>query len=517
MYTIIKGKILMGLCVMALMLAATPLSSQQRTHLVKQGETLYRISKIYDVSIDELQRLNPGVVDGTRVPAGAVINIPSSETPAASLVASATSAVNNMVEQVKSVSEKVSEWLGRLHMSDGKDCKTLAVILPFNLASQNIREDKVQMRAVEFYQGVLLAVNRAQLNGVKVKLLAYDLGTESLPSILVHEELAEADLIITPMETEQIREVAIFGEAHGINVINPFKVVPDLTATNTRLFQLNTQTSDLYPELTAELLTRFDDYAFVFVTDSMFQNKIDPYALYLKNELKQSGTAYYEYLYTTSESVGEIDEHLNLSESNVFYVLETNHKDALRRFFPSLKNKRFLDEHPEVAIAAIREEDPDKADRMEAQLKAKRAAQKNDTAYAAPKMAVLGYPDWQLYTSEYMEHFFDTNVWMFSKFYVDPFDPDVLEVQGWFRFWYGREMLDLVPKYGLLGYDVAAYGLQMLGNYGHDFDLEADGKYIKTLQNAMLFRRMGEGAFLNRGLYLVHFTPESKIEKFEVK
>lgn len=525
MYTNIKIKIAIALCALTLMLAFQPVSAEKRTHEVKQGETLYRISNLYNVTIEELQRANPGVISGNRVPAGAIIVIPdaadaeaetveaeAAETPVAEAVAAETEQV-----PVKTVSQRVNEWLGSIYQPVGRDYKTLAVILPFNLASQNVKEDKLQMRSVEFYQGVLLAVNRAQLNGVKVCLQTYDLGTESLQDILSREELLKADLIVSPMEPDQIREVAKFGEEHGINVINPFKLVPDLSQTHTHLFQLNTLTSDLYPELSAELLSRFDNYAFVFVSDSMFLAQRDPYAEYLKRELKAADVPYYEYTYTTSESVGNIESELHLEESNVFYVLDTNHKDALRRFFPSLKNLKFLKEHPEVAIAAIREENPEKADRMEASLKARRAAQASDSLYVAPQMAVLGYPDWQLYTSEYMEHFFDTNVWMFSKFYVDPFDADVLEVQGWFRYWYGREMLDLVPKYGFLGYDVAAYGLQMLGNYGHNFDLEAEGKYIKTLQNAMLFRRQGEGAFLNRGLYLVHFTPESKIEKYEVK
>lgn len=529
-------------------MASFTLFAEQRTHVVKAGETLYRLHIMYNVSVEAIQKANPNIVVGTNVPTGAVLVIPSAEVEP---VNEAPSKVETVVAKAFEAAEttevlKATEGLrpiesteptGSFDISKPRraasflkrftetvfskgEAVTVAFILPFNLASKSVAEDKQQMRAVEFYQGALVAINKAQNSGMKVRLLTYDTGTRPLYSILADSALLEADLIVPPFETPDIREVANFAEEHGINVLNPFKLVPDLVDNCSHLFQLNTYISELYPQLTADLKERFSDYAFVFLSDSLLLDQEDPYATYLKNDLKESGITYFEYAYGSPESILSVDSVLNLLHSNIFFVPTANDKESLRRFFPSLQNKIYLEAHPEVAAAALAAMDPERAEK-ERQERAERMRQEREQAKldsnyveGPRKMAILGYPDWQLY---FMENFYDMNVWMFCKFYVDPFDTEVSDMYNQFRFWYAREMLDLYPKYGMLGYDVTNYGLQMLRNYGHDFGEEADGKYVQTLQSAMLFRRSGEGGFVNKGLYLVHFTPDSRIEKFEVQ
>jgi len=532
MYTTIKKRILVpSLCLLLLSLPSITGWAETRTHIVQRGETLYRLSKMYNVTQVAIQEANQGIIEGTNIPAGATIVIPDS-------ISEPIPVGLKPLSPMRSVAQKVNKWVGEkleavaVKLEEGKaeladKPATISIILPFHLASHSSAEDKMQMRSVEFYQGVLVAVNRAQLNGMKVKLNVYDLGTEPLARILEHEELATSDLIIAPMEPSEIRQVALYGEEHGINVINPFKLVPDLANSCTHLFQLNTYIADLYPELAADLKERFSDHAFVFISDSAFVEKTDPFANYLKEDLKVAGIPCFEFTYGNPESVLAVDSALNLLQSNIFFVPVTNQRDALRRFFPTLKNKVFLDAHPEVAEAALASsmssedyENLKKEREEKAKAERKRKIELGidvDAPVEPRKIAILGYPEWQLYTQDFMEHFYDMNVWMFCKFYVDPFDSEVTEMYSQFRYWYAREMLDLYPKYGMLGYDVTAYGLQMIGNYGHDFAPYADGKYIKTLQNAMLFRREGEGGYVNKGLYLVHFTPESHIEKYEIK
>ncbi|MDO4496770.1 MAG: LysM peptidoglycan-binding domain-containing protein [Bacteroidales bacterium] len=503
---------------------SAPIWAEKRTYEVKPGDTLYRISHMFQVTQEAIQKANPGIINGLNVPAGAVIVIPEPDMEEVSALASpiTSSQSNSTVASAVSVTpsaQQIEQQIEHLFAPERKldGTKSIAIILPFNLASRSAAEDKVQMRSVEFYQGALLAINKAQLRGMRIDLHTFDLATETLEHILTRPELSSMDLIIAPMEPADIRQVALFGESHGINVLNPFKLVPDLTATCPHLFQMNTYTAELYPELSDEIKTRFPEYAIVFVTDSMYRAKKDPYAAYLKKYLKECFIDYREYTYNSPGSVSKMDAALGLENSNVLYIPETPQRDAMRRFFPSFKNKLFLDKNPEAEFADLQETNPEKYAAMLKELEEERKQRKTDVGNEERKIAILGYPEWQLYTNDFMDYFFDMNVWMFSKFYVDPFDPEVIDVQGKYRYWYAREMMELYPKYGLLGYDVLSYGLHMLNTYGHDFDLAADGKMIKTLQSAMLFRREGNGGFINKGFYLVHFTPESKIQRYEIK
>lgn len=402
---------------------------------------------------------------------------------------------------------------------------TIAVILPFNLASRTVSQDKSQMRSVEFYQGLLLAVNEAQKNGQRIELQAYDLGTRSMEDILTDESLLRAHVIFAPMDTVQVRQVAVFGESHGIPVMSPFVFGKNLVEEFPRLFQSNTPKAYLYDQLSEVLMSQFRNFQFVFVKDSLFQDQVDPYPVHLQSALENNEISYYTYIYNDPYSVVCMDSALQLSNKHVLYILETQQPDALRRFFPSLKNKLFLDANPAIAEAigasyASGENSVDQTVTVEESLPDSLYADSVQLITEERQVAILGYPEWQQqkYTDDFMEYFYDLNVWMFTKFYVNPFD---FEVQGFyndFKFWYNREQMPKIfPKYGMLGYDMGAYVLNQLQLYSTLVGDNPREAASYTLQSAVRFEKEGNGGYLNKGLYLVHFTPETTIEKILVR
>lgn len=397
----------------------------------------------------------------------------------------------------------------------------IAVILPFNLASNSVAEDKNQMRSVEFYQGMLLAVNQAQAEGMRIVVQTFDLGTRSLESILADDDLRKARVIIAPMEGKQVQQIATYGERYGIEVISPFVYNKELAEHASHLYQLNTPKSSLYDQLNEAVLDYFRNYQLVFVKDSLFMDKLDPYPAELKAVLEKQHVSYQTYVYNDPYSVVCMDSALQLGDKHVLYILETPQQDALRRFFPSMKNKQFLDANPAMA-SAIGASYASGANATSASVTIESMIpdslfENSVSAFSEErKVAILGYPEWQLYTNDFMEYFYDLNVWMFSKFYVNPFEIEVQNFYNDFKFWYNREVMQIYPKYGLLGYDVATYVLNRLHLYGTLAESEGEAP-IRTIQTAIRFVKNGDGCYLNRGLYLVHFTPETTIEKIEIK
>lgn len=402
----------------------------------------------------------------------------------------------------------------------------VSVILPFNLASTSVAEDKLQMRSVEFYQGLLLAVNKAQLMGQRVRVQSYDLGTRAMNDILADENLLKSHVIIAPMDSAQVRQVADFGESHNIPVLSPIVYCESMVESYPHLYQMNpkltSSSSELYNQLTSALLDQFRNYLVVFVRDSLFQTKLDPYPVHLKAAMEYLHLPYHEYVYNEPYSVVCMDSALNLGEHHVLYVLETPQKEAIRRFFPSLKNKLFLDANPAIAefIGATYASGENKASNVVAIEEALPDSLCSDSARLiteARDVAILGYPEWQRYTNDFMDYYYDLNVWMFSKFYANPFEMEVQEFYEEFKYWYNRELMPISPKYGLLGYDVMTYCLTKLGTSGALTPDTAEEESVHTLQTSIRFDRCGQGCFLNKGLYLVHFTPETTIEKIEIR
>jgi len=507
------------LLVIVLMASALSLMAD-RQHLVKPGDTLYNISKRYNVTVEAIQAANPSV-QGTNIQTGMMLNIPGDgevltveETKASkdgknkekkALTFHFGKKKDKEKEKVfDSTSGKIVEREKEeapAPVANNQPAETapdaniftsirkkvfgapdnIVVILPFNLDAQTSTDDKQQMRSVEFYEGMLLAVNEAQQRGQKILVQTYDLGTKSMNEILATSSLLDADLIVAPMEVEDVKPVAEFGKMHGINVISPFAFNAELSKNNKNLIQLNSSKSFLYPHLTKDILSRFKDYDFVILSDSSSVSKFDPYVTYLRKELKAAGKQYHEFPYRNPDRLASVDSALHISNRKILYIPEANSKDALRRMFPCLKCNNF---NPE-------------------------GQRTNDSA-------ILGFPEWVLWTNDFMEFYYDMNVYMFSKMYTNPMDENVKQFYTDFRYWYAKEPMPLVPRYANLGYDVAKYFLAIIRLYGPTFDEHLVGFHSETLQTMMSFVHEGEG-YINIGHYLVHFDPSTQIEKHEIK
>lgn len=469
----------------------------QVTYQVRPGDTLYSLAKLYGVTVEAIQKANPQIT-GETIRAGFNLVIPDPEpadgispTPLAPHPSSSSSTSVGEYKPQTTLTFPSFNTTGD-HWTDGT--LTLAVILPFNLNANTSDENKTQMRSVEFYQGVLMAVDDIQKLGRRVYVQAYDLGTQSMSSILGSPELLRADVILAPMEEAEVRQVANWGEAHGTPVVSPFVFNASMIDEYEHLFQINTQKSMLYPQLSEELISRFRDYTFVFVTDSKHASKTDPYPALLKQELTKRNITYKEFSYQSTDRLMACDSIMGLMDANILFVPVTPQQDAIRRMFNGLQHVKILREsRHQLALAEGR-------------------------YHEVPELAVLGYPEWLLYTHDLVDYYYDLNVYMFSKVYVNPFDDDVKQFYSDFKYWYAKEPMSIIPKYGILGYDLAKFFLKSLTRHGAHIEERLNGELGESLQTVLSFRRdqVGKGLY-NHGLYLVHFTQDSKVVKITIK
>ena len=503
-------KKLRNICVAALLLlslGATADALAESRHVVQPGQTLFRIAKKYGVSVDDILKANPGI-SVTSVPTGVTLIIPdATDVPIVDFPLTVEEEQNmmrhNQEHQMNlpqspagSGSSSHDGWQlsSESHWTDG--ILNLAVIMPFNLEANSPDANKTQMRSVEFYQGVLMAVDEMQESGRRVNVQAYDLGTSSLQGILSNPELQLADFVIAPIEESDVRQVAVWGDLYATPVVSPFGFNVGMISTYSHLFQINTSKSMLYSRLTDELLSRFANYTFIFVKDNMGGSKEDPYPAQLKQSLRVRNIAYHDLNYQSPETLMACDSILNLKEENILFVPVTPQPEAMRRMFSGLQHVKILrDGRYEEALA-----------------------HGNAPASGQPKMAILGYPEWMLNTDEFMNYYYDLNVYMFTKFYANPFDSKLTKFYSDFKQWYGKEPMQLAPKYALLGYDVAKAFLHALTLHGQNLEQRMPGENVADgLQTPLRFRRNDDGGFFNRAFYLVHFSSDRKVEKIVVE
>ena len=465
--------------------------AEVRYHTVKPGQNLYRIAMTYGVTVKAILDANSGITED-HVPSGYVLKIPDATKPP---VPNALNELpNDQQETVKHETVSpgtVSSPDG--HWSDGT--LNLAVILPFNLNAESTEDNKAQMRYTEFYEGVLMAVDEMQESGRHLKVQAYDTGTQSLYNILYAPEMQEADVVISTSQEDELRQVAVWSDMSGTPVVSPFEFRNSMVGVYQHLFQVNTPKSVLYPRLTEELLSRFADYTFIFLTDSVGSQKADPYPLELKQTLTRRRIPYRELSYLNPERLMACDSILGLKDENILFVPVTPQTEAMRRMFSGLQHVKILRD-ARYALAQ---------------------AEGNAPEQGQPKIAVLGYPEWVLTTQEFINYYYDLDVYMFTKFYANPFDPDLNRFYTTFKQWFGKEPMALAPKYALLGYDVAKTFLQMLTHNGRHLEERVADAKMDGLQTPFSFDDGGGRGFMNHGFYLVHFTPESTIDKIVVQ
>ena len=174
-------------------------------HRVKKNETLYSISNQYSVDISDIISLNPDLKDN-RLKRRSRIMIPVfSELISADIVISDSLNINTEINEILDLKTMV------LESKNLNNNLTLSLLLPFNTSSIELDSiDKVEQLfktrnlytiSLDFYSGVLYALNELQKTGVNVKLDVYDTENSFLKIESIVKDVAanKSDAIIGPI------------------------------------------------------------------------------------------------------------------------------------------------------------------------------------------------------------------------------------------------------------------------------------------------------------------------------
>ena len=198
----------------------TTLETADNSHLVAPKETLYSISKLYSVSIEELQNANPTLIsEGLK--AGQNLVIPNK------------SLTNiNVASANKPLFDKP---LSTLIKSTASSKKELVFLLPFNISKiendtintlpSKLKKDKFLNMTLDFYSGVLMAIDSAKTIGLNIDIKIYDSeetkNTSSIPSLIQQRKFDNTSAIIGPFYQFNIDVLAQSLGTNPIPILSP--------------------------------------------------------------------------------------------------------------------------------------------------------------------------------------------------------------------------------------------------------------------------------------------------------
>ena len=188
-------------------------------HKVRRNQTLYAISKIYDISIQDIKTTNGLTSDKVKKGTKLKIVYKRAKITSDTTYTYTTNTNNDLPYGIRKTGKKNSY--------------NVVVMLPLHLgvnASQmaKVKENEtpkvhhLTKSALELYTGVMLAIDSMQQLGMSFNVNVYDTrnDTSAINKILKKNELLQADIIFGPIRSENVELVGEFGFKYGIQIIN---------------------------------------------------------------------------------------------------------------------------------------------------------------------------------------------------------------------------------------------------------------------------------------------------------
>ena len=446
-----------------------PQQSYRDIHKVKRRETIYSICREYGITEEELIAANPELKT-EKLKRGKYIRIPfHKQMPVAPVVTPGESAMPTNSELFERINSDTKR----------KNQLKVAVMLPFMLNGGNQGE---QMRMVEYYQGVLMAINELKKNGTSFDIHTYDTqnNATTVRQILARSEMKDMDLIIGPGHATHIPAISAFSEQNKIRLVVPFTSKCDEVFGNPYLYQVNTPQSYLYSEVYEHFLRKFRGNNIIFVDAGDGETDKREFIGGFKQELKDQHIPFREINANSKES---IEQALQSGTENIL-IPTSGSNIALIKLLPYLKA---------LKLSWEAEETPDKY-----------------------SLHLFGYPEWQTYTTDHLDDFYTFDTYFYTSFYANNLSVSVVNFQKEFRQWYHKEILNTYPKYAILGYETAHYLLKGLSLYGNKLEQHLNNIQVTPIQTSFRFERVSNwGGFINKKVFFIHFTKDHELIKMD--
>lgn len=432
-------------------------------HKVKRKETIYSISKEYGITEAELIEANPELKGKNKIKKGSFLCIPYPTTTA--------NAGNAKPQTIPTNNELFSE-----NKKEAERISTIkaAVILPF-LPDAASRSESARM--VEYYEGFLMAVDSLKRSGTSIDLYTYNSGANvnSLNDILSKNEMKNMDIIFGPLQQQQIKPLADFAKKNDIRLVIPFTSKDNTVFRNPAIYQINTPQSYLYSEVYDHFVRQFPNANVIFIeANSKTKDKAD-FIKGLKDELRNRSIP----MATLDEdaSVEALKSALKTGRENIF-IPTSGSNLVLIKCLPQLT--LLVRENPEFSIH------------------------------------MFGYPEWQTYTKDHLESFFELDTYFYSSFYTNDLFPAAKNFTRNYRRWYGKDMDERYPKYGMLGFDTGYFFLKGLARYGSELENNLQRMDFTPIQTGFKFQRVNNwGGFVNKKVFFVRFTKNYELVKLD--
>lgn len=428
-----KKTILLQLTVTLLifLFASSTMSAQRiaTVHKTKKQETLFGISKKYNVTIEALHDANPMMREKDFVlKKGMMINIPESG------------------NAKKSQAKQHTQFI-------------VGVMLPLHDINGDGR------RMIEYYRGILLALNDLKHEGYNVTVNAWNVAEDDdIRITLLDSKAKTCDIIFGPLYTKQVGPLANFCEQNAIRLVIPFSINGTDVQTCPMIYQVYQTPYDIMSMSIQQFLSHFKDTHPVFIDCNDISSVKGVFTTGLRSKLDEKRIKY---------NITNINNDLNVfakafdhAKRNVI-VLNTARSPELGKVIKK------LDE-----LTAI---------------------------YPKLNISMFGYNEWFMYTKVYDEKFRKYDTYIPSTYDYNAASPETQAFEHKYNIYYKTPMQQALPRFAITGYDHMMYFVKGINKYGKKFNGKESQNCYTAVQTPLRFERIGNGGYQNRSYMFIRY------------
>jgi len=422
-------------------------------HTVVNGETLFSISQKYNLSIKELKKYNK--IEDDIISTGQILNIPTD-----SYFMNKNISKNEIIK-IDSIEKKVN------YKKEKKDSFNIVLLIPFYInkySKENIEKinsinelnDIKQFTFIQFYEGFLLGLNNYKSNGTKINLKVFDCpeDTTKIEKLLNSANFKNVDLIVGPFFVKSFKYVSKWALKNETYIINPFSSREDITENNYYAIRLCSSLKNEFNHFFKYIKSNYNECNIMLIhNNSNFEkNNIEIIKKEFDTIFKENNISLSEVVYKTG-GMNEINNKLSKKNENILICLFSGEPivtNFIRKLYELKKNN----------------------------------------------ITLVGNSNWYDYDNIETEYFQALKLHYIDNFFIDYESEFTKKFIAGFREEYKTE--PTMSKFAFQGYDIANYFIGAIINYGNKWDENINNyKPILLSYNLNFYRNNNFSGLIN--------------------
>lgn len=459
-------------------------------HKVEKGQTIYSITKQYNITDEKLKLMNPELMNGLKT--GQVLKIPvdkpvskeghtekETKTDNSSLTHKTETKTDAVVTKEKvdfNLAADRPQSAKIKYKGEKKEGYNVALFLPFHADEANavdmekLLKDEVKFSsktnvALEFYEGAMLAIDSLKKQHLNATVFVYDVDdsdSANIAGLLKKPELRSMDLIIGPLYGSSFMPVAKFAKENEIPIVSPFTQVNKILFNNPYVCKVSSSTALQMEQMALYVVDSFRTQNLILLNTLTPLSKDEQFF----TSFKQTAGKYLK-TFGLNDSINEVKNLaamqaiLSTSKTNVIILPSTN-QSVVTEYISKL-----------------------------------------NTYKEKYKIVLFGMQSWTSYDNLDFEYLNSLSVHIPSNNFVDYGAPGAKRIIKLYRDKYNTEP----GMYAYQGFDVCYYFISMLQTKGSGFLNDITGSpYTGVQANIHMTQFSADNSgFENKDIYILKY------------